>query len=85
VSEYFGRYCEPSLSPAFAHIWVTAFEAASVTVAMFCLVQFYLQLKTDLAEHKPFLKILCIKLVIFFSFWQTVRTTSIAIKRPRKY
>lgn len=41
---------------------------------MFCLVQFYLQLRVDLAPHKPFLKVLCIKLVIFFSFWQTVST-----------
>lgn len=49
------------------------FEAFSVSVAMYCLIQFYLQLKVDLAEHKPFLKVVCIKLVIFFSFWQSVR------------
>ncbi|KAK4561583.1 hypothetical protein LTR86_004262 [Recurvomyces mirabilis] len=72
VTEETGRYCEASLSPAFAHVWVTAFEAASVTVAMFCLIQFYIQLRQDLAEHRPFLKVLCIKLVIFFSFWQTI-------------
>ncbi|KAK1058137.1 hypothetical protein LTR33_013473, partial [Friedmanniomyces endolithicus] len=72
VTEELGRYCEASLSPAFAHVWVTAFEALSVTIAMFCLIQFYLQLRYDLAEHKPFLKVLCIKLVIFFSFWQTI-------------
>lgn len=60
------------MSPAFAHVWVTAFEAFSVTVAMFFLIQFYIQLKDVLAENKPFLKILSIKLVIFFSFWQTV-------------
>lgn len=72
LTEYYGRYCEASLSPAFAHIWVTAFEAVSVTIAMFCLIQFYIQLREDLAEHKPFLKVLCIKLVIFFSFWQTI-------------
>lgn len=71
-------YCVDSLSPVFAHVWVQVIEAASVTVAMFCLIQFYIQLKDDLAEHKPFLKVLCIKLVIFFSFWQTVRIPSAA-------
>lgn len=71
-TQLFGRYCQSSLSPAFAHVWVMCFEAASVTVAMYCLIQFYLQLKTDLAAHRPFLKVLCIKLVIFFSFWQSV-------------
>ncbi|KAK3722110.1 hypothetical protein LTR37_002542 [Vermiconidia calcicola] len=65
-------YCEESLSPTFAHVWVQVFEAISVTIAMFCLIQFYIQLKADLAEHRPFLKVLCIKLVIFFSFWQSI-------------
>ncbi|KAM0716534.1 hypothetical protein Q7P37_007979 [Cladosporium fusiforme] len=72
ISERFDRYCEHSLNPAFAHIWVVSFEGASVTVAMFCLVQFYIQLKQHLSEHRPALKIICIKLVIFFSFWQTM-------------
>ncbi|KAK3067940.1 hypothetical protein LTS18_000878, partial [Coniosporium uncinatum] len=39
---------------------------------MYGLIQFYIQLKDDIAHYKPFLKILCIKLVIFFSFWQTI-------------
>lgn len=41
-------------------------------MAMYCLIQFYLQIKDDIAEYRPFLKICCIKLVIFFSFWQNV-------------
>lgn len=72
ITEANGRYCEASLNPVFAHVWVLTFEAVSVTIAMYGLIQFYIQLKNDIAEHKPFLKILCIKLVIFFSFWQTV-------------
>lgn len=72
ISQAFGRYCSVSLSPAFAHIWVLAFECISVTVAMFMVIQFYIQLKNDLSGHKLTLKVLSIKLVIFFSFWQTV-------------
>lgn len=43
---------------------------------MYCLIQFYIQLKYDLVEHKPLLKVAAIKLVIFLSFWQTVNTPS---------
>ncbi|KAF2497710.1 DUF300-domain-containing protein [Lophium mytilinum] len=72
ITQATGRYCESSLHPAFAHIWVMAFEALSVTIAMYCLIQFYLQMKNELAPHGPGLKIACIKLVIFFSFWQSL-------------
>lgn len=47
-------------------------EAGSVTIAMYCLIQFYIQLKEDLREHQPLLKITAIKLVIFLSFWQNI-------------
>ncbi|KAI8961640.1 DUF300-domain-containing protein [Daldinia sp. FL1419] len=72
VTQYFERYCESSNSPVFAHIWVIAIECVAVTIAMFCLIQFYIQLREPLAEHRPFLKVLAIKLVIFLSFWQTI-------------
>ncbi|KAL8970620.1 MAG: hypothetical protein Q9197_003716 [Variospora fuerteventurae] len=72
VTEAAGRYCLNSLHPAFAHVWVIVFEASCVTVAMYCLIQFYIQLKDDLAEHRPLLKVAAIKLVIFLSFWQTI-------------
>jgi hypothetical protein len=71
VTQTQGRYCASSKDPRYAYIWVAGFEAASVTVAMYCLIQFYIQLKDDLAPHRPFLKVLCIKLVIFFCFWQS--------------
>ncbi|KAF2763380.1 DUF300-domain-containing protein [Pseudovirgaria hyperparasitica] len=72
VTQVGGRYCESSLNPAFAHVWVMVFEGVAVTIAMYALIQFYYQLKPDIADHRPLLKILSIKLVIFFSFWQTI-------------
>lgn len=72
ITQAAGKYCEASLSPAFAHVWVLVLEALSVTIAMYCLIQFYLQIHQDVADHSPFMKILSIKLVIFLSFWQTL-------------
>ena len=84
VTQAFDRYCIESLNPAFAHVWVMVIEATAVTIAMYCLIQFYYQIKDDIAEHKPLLKVLAIKLVIFLSFWQTILisflTSSGAIK-----
>ncbi|CAI6336954.1 unnamed protein product [Periconia digitata] len=71
ITQSQGRYCASSKNPKYAYIWVAGFEAVSVTIAMYCLIQFYIQLKQDLAHHSPFLKVLCIKLVIFFCFWQS--------------
>ncbi|TAQ89621.1 hypothetical protein B7494_g2051 [Chlorociboria aeruginascens] len=71
VAQYLGRYCQSSNSPVFAHIWILVIEGVAVTIAMFCLIQFYYQLRHDLAPHSPFMKILAIKLVIFLSFWQS--------------
>lgn len=44
---------------------------------MYCLIQFYIQLRGDLAEHSPLLKVVAIKLVIFLSFWQTVSRSGV--------
>ena len=49
-----------------------AVECIAVTIAMYCLIQFYIQIKDDISQYSPFLKILSIKLVIFLSFWQSV-------------
>ncbi|KAI0866536.1 organic solute transporter Ostalpha-domain-containing protein [Xylaria cubensis] len=72
VTQYFDRYCESSNSPVFAHVWVIVIEAIAVTIAMYCILQYYSQFRQPLAEHKLGLKVLAIKLVVFLSFWQTI-------------
>ncbi|KAI1821877.1 organic solute transporter Ostalpha-domain-containing protein [Xylaria intraflava] len=71
VTEHYDKYCESSNSPVFAHIWVIAIEATSVSIAIFFIFQYYIQFKKSLAEYKLGLKVLSIKLVVFLSFWQT--------------
>lgn len=88
LTQYFDRYCLESLNPAFAHVWVMVIEAIAVTITMYCIIQFYVQIRGDVAQHKPILKVLAIKLVIFLSFWQTILisflTSSGAIKDSPK-
>ena len=98
ITQAVGRYCLESISPAFAHVWVSftpqkcwkpaclsfqvmVIEGACVSIAMYCLIQFYIQLRGDLAEHSPLLKVVAIKLVIFLSFWQTVGRFGITLSR----
>ncbi|PYH86507.1 DUF300-domain-containing protein [Aspergillus uvarum CBS 121591] len=71
ITQHYNVYCEESLNPAFSHIWTMIIECIAVSIAMYCLIQFYIQLKDDISQHSPFLKILSIKLVIFLSFWQS--------------
>lgn len=89
VTEAVNLYCLESLNPAFSHIWVMGIEALAVTIAMYCLLQFYWQIKEDIAQHKPLLKVIAIKLVIFLSFWQTILisflTSTGAIKTNHKF
>jgi len=84
VSQHWSRYCLESLNPAFAHVWVMVIEGVAVSIAMYCIIQYYVQIKDDVARHRPLLKVAAIKLVIFLSFWQTILisflTSSGAIK-----
>ena len=54
-------------------------EATCVTIAMYCLIQFYVQLKNEISEHRPLIKVAAIKLVIFLSFWQNVNEYTLPI------
>ena len=89
VTQAVNRYCLESLNPAFSHVWVMGIEAVAVTIAMYCLIQFYVQIRHDIKQHKPLLKIAAIKLVIFLSFWQTILlsflTSAGAIKPSPKF
>lgn len=55
---------------------VTIILNLSVSLAMYSLVLFYHLFHTELAPHKPLAKILCIKGVVFFSFWQVIKIST---------
>lgn len=58
--------------PKRGFVYLSVVEMASVTVAMYWLVMFFQATKSRLAPHRPGLKFLCVKAVVFFCFWQGI-------------
>lgn len=52
------------------YIYISFINNISVSISLYCLVLFYIGLEQHLVPFRPLSKFLCIKFVIFFSFWQ---------------
>ena len=44
----------------------------SITAALYGLMYFYMSTKVLLKDHNPFMKFMCIKGVLFLSYWQSL-------------
>ncbi|KAK0144928.1 Transmembrane protein 184C [Merluccius polli] len=63
-------YDEGNFSSTNAWTYLVIFNNMSQLFAMYCLVLFYKALREELSPIKPVGKFLCVKLVVFVSFWQ---------------
>lgn len=72
ICELSGVYGESNFSANVAFPYMVAINNLSQFVAMYCLVLFYRANRTELKPIKPIGKFLCIKAVVFFSFFQGV-------------
>lgn len=67
-----GAYDDGSLSYDSLYTYVSLINATSQMWALYCLVLMYQACKSELAPIRPLAKFLCIKGVIFFTYWQSV-------------
>lgn len=74
ILEATGHLDEGNLVPSSGYFWVVVINNFSCTWALYCLVQFYHTLADDMDARgmKALPKFLCVKLVLFFSFWQSI-------------
>lgn len=72
VLEALGLYNEGNWDPQYGYIYCTLIYNVSVSLALYGLVLFYTATQPLLSKYHPVLKFLCIKSVIFLSFWQGV-------------
>lgn len=55
VLQYYGLYCATSYSFHFGNVYIMFVNFISVTVAMYCLVVFYQNIKLEIAEYSTFM------------------------------
>jgi len=70
VTYWYKVYGSGDLDPNKGYLWLTIVENISISLAIYFLVLFYLVTKEELKPFEPVGKFLCIKAVVFFSFWQ---------------
>ncbi|UZJ51936.1 hypothetical protein CBS101457_001256 [Exobasidium rhododendri] len=70
VLKSFGKYHDGKLAVNNGYTWISATYNISVFLSLYCLGMFWSGLSEDLAPFRVSSKFLCIKGIIFFSFWQ---------------
>ncbi|GLB08453.1 hypothetical protein AtubIFM57258_004342 [Aspergillus tubingensis] len=64
VTQSMHVYCLESNAPHFAHIWLEVVTSVSTSVALNAVIQFYVNMKGYMTEHKPLLKLMAFKLIV---------------------
>src|SRR5271156_3855398 len=65
-----GTYQEGSLAATSGYLWVGILYNLSVSLSLYSLAMFWVCMFEDLKPFRPVPKFLCIKLIIFASYWQ---------------
>ncbi|GMI47325.1 hypothetical protein TrCOL_g3061 [Triparma columacea] len=72
ILELLGLYHEGNFSPTDAYPYITFIANLSQCWALYCLAFFYFATKNELSHIRPVGKFMCVKALIFFTWWQSV-------------
>lgn len=75
VFEHYGIYHDGHFEWYSGYMYLSAINNTSISLSLYCLVLFYMATEERLKPFSPFAKFLCIKAILFFSFWQACAFT----------
>lgn len=65
-------YKEGKLSWSSGYLYISFIYNASICLSLYCLAMFWVCVNADIKPFRPMPKFLCIKGILFFSFWQAL-------------
>ncbi|KAL9106403.1 MAG: hypothetical protein Q9227_008545 [Pyrenula ochraceoflavens] len=65
-------YCEGSLKPHFANLWILIVKSVSVSVAVIAVLKMYGMMKAQFGHHKPLAKLAAFKGIISLNFLEQI-------------
>ncbi|KAI6037489.1 DUF300-domain-containing protein [Pisolithus marmoratus] len=72
-----GTYNEGDFRARSGYLYVSIIYNTSICLALWCLAVFWMCVNADLKPFRPVPKFLCVKGILFFSFWQSVIISSL--------
>ncbi|KAI0246683.1 organic solute transporter Ostalpha-domain-containing protein [Lactifluus subvellereus] len=73
-----GRFNEGEFRADSGYLYVSIVYNASICLSLYCLAMFWLSISEDLKPFRPMPKFLCVKGILFFSFWQATGVSLLA-------
>ncbi|KAH7890549.1 DUF300-domain-containing protein [Phlebopus sp. FC_14] len=72
-----GTYNEGDFRARSGYLYVSIIYNASICLALWCLAVFWMCVNQDLKPFRPVPKFLCVKGILFFSFWQSIAVSTL--------
>lgn len=67
-----GKFNEGDLRADSGYLYISIIYNMSICLSLYCLAMFWLSISEDLKPFRPMPKFLCVKGILFFSFWQSI-------------
>ncbi|KAL6298516.1 organic solute transporter Ostalpha-domain-containing protein [Sparassis latifolia] len=72
ILKLLGKFNEGDLRANSGYLYVSLVYNASICLSLYCLAIFWMCVNNDLKPFRPMPKFLCVKGILFFSFWQSI-------------